>query len=88
MCVNDTNRRVNATEKDVFLQKITKRCYPHYVKEDSILYFMYSESLHSPICHNQSILVKETPAADNYIILTKERSVHMTQTKESGVSSN
>ena len=37
---------------------------------------MYSESLSSPICHSQSILIKETPAADNYIIQTKERSVY------------
>ena len=44
---------------------------------DAIIdYIMYSESLSSPICHSQSILIKETPAADNSIIQTKERSVY------------
>ena len=82
MCVNDTNRRVNATEKDVFLQKITKRCYPHYVKEDSILYFMYSESLRSPICWGQSILIKETPTPSHQIYTNERKGCLLTQTKE------
>lgn len=89
MCVNDTNRRVNATKNDIFLQNKAKRCYPHYVKEDSILCFMYSESLRSPRCHSQSILIKETPAA---VILyyTNERKECLddTNTKESGVNFN
>ena len=87
MCVNDTNRRVNATEKDVFLQKITKRCYPHYVKEDSILYFMYSESLCSPICWGQSILIKETPTPSHLYYTNERKECLLTQiTKERMVS--
>lgn len=72
---------MNATKKDVFLQK-TKRCYPHYVKEDSILCFMYTKGKYPPLCHGQSVLIKGSPTVVILYILTKERSVLMTHTKE------
>ena len=41
----------------------------------NLMYFMYTESVCSPICYGQSVLTKESPTAVNYILHTKERNV-------------
>lgn len=54
------------------------------------LFFMYVESLRSPRCQGQSILIKETPTPVHlqYTYTNERKECLMTQiTKESGVSS-